>query len=159
MELSERKRQFVDAYLNDPCAEHAAVAAGYSADYGRKLLKQKDVAQYLKERSDLLAAERIATPMEILELLTRIVRRDDSVCDFEVVKTKTRRERLDEHGKKVVEDTEAQELVKIPPSLRDVMKAANDVIDRWDKYLTPAGEHEGGVVEIPSVLPEGEDAG
>ena len=159
MALSERKRRFVDAYLTDPCAEHAAKAAGYSADYGRKLLAQREVAAHLKERSDLLVTERIATPVEILELLTKIVRRDDSVCDFEVVKTKTRRERLDEHGKKVVEDQEAQELLKIPPSLRDVMKAAEDVIDRWDKYLTPSGDTLGGVVEIPAVLPgDGEEA-
>ena len=154
MGLSERKRQFVDAYLADPCAEHAAKAVGYSADYGRKLLRQGEVAALLRERAGLLAMERIATPVEILQLLTKIARRDDSMCDFEVLKTKTRLERLDEHGKKVVEDTEAQELVKIPPSLRDVMKAAEDVIDRWDKYLASAGDSAGGVVEIPAVMEE-----
>jgi phage terminase small subunit len=88
--LSERKQRFVDAYLSDPCAEHAAKSAGYSADYGRKLLRQNDVAALLKERADALADERIATPKEVLMLLTSIMRRDDSMCDFEVVKTKTR---------------------------------------------------------------------
>ena len=160
MPLSERKQRFVDAYLADPCAEHAAKSAGYSADYGRKLLKQNDVAVLLKERADALADERIATPKEVLMLLTSIMRRDESVCDFEVVKTKTRLERLDEHGKKIIEDTEAQEVVKLPPSLREVMKAAEDLIDRWDKFSPqPREDDNSGVVEIPAVMAEEEEEG
>ena len=95
MPLSERKLRFVDAYLTDPCAGRAAKAVGYCGDYGRKLLKQKEVAACIRDRADLLATERIATPTEILELLTKIIRRDDAMCDFEVVKTKTRLERVD----------------------------------------------------------------
>jgi hypothetical protein len=40
-----------------------------------------------------------------------------------------------------------------------VMKAAEDLIDRWDKFSPqPREDDNSGVVEIPAVAAEGEDA-
>ena len=160
MALTARKRRFVEAYLMEENPKKAAEAAGYGADYGRKLLGQEEIKRALAKAREQEDARRVAGPEEILALWTKILRRADEVCDFEVVRTKTRREYLDDQGKKVVEDTEAQELVKIPPSLRDVMKAAQEIIDRWDKFMVPGDPDASGVVEIPAVLPgEEEDEG
>ncbi len=163
MALTAKKRRFVETYLREENPKKAAEAAGYGADYGRKLLGQEEVKKALAKAREQEDARRVAGPEEILALWTKIIRREDEVCDYEVVRTKTRREYLDDQGKKVVEDTEAQELVKIPPSLRDVMKAAQEVIDRWDKFMAPGDPEASGVVEIPAVLPvdgeDGEDEG
>lgn len=66
-QLSERQQRFVDAYLVDPNATKAAIAAGYSAatakQQGSRLLTNVDVAAALAKRQQK-AADRADLTLE-----------------------------------------------------------------------------------------------
>ena len=52
--MNERQQRFADAYLENPNATRAAIAAGYSqktaGSQGQRLLKNVEVAAYIRER-------------------------------------------------------------------------------------------------------------
>ena len=59
--MNERQQRFADAYLENPNATRAAIAAGYSqktaGSKGQRLLKNVEVAAYIRERQEQAAEE------------------------------------------------------------------------------------------------------
>lgn len=64
----------------------------------------------------------LATPEEVLEVLTRILRQE--VHEPTKASKKTTRSFLDDQGKKVTETVEEPVTIDIPPKIGDVMRAA-----------------------------------
>ncbi len=70
--ISRRKKIFADNYLACADAEKSAAAAGYkSRGYGSRLLRDKAVLEYL---ASYPSNDKIATPDEVLEFLTAVMR-------------------------------------------------------------------------------------
>ena len=79
--MTERQKKFVDEYLVTGNASEAARRAGYSARcanrQGFKLLGNTEIRAEISARKKALADEKIATTQEVLERLTRILRRQE----------------------------------------------------------------------------------
>ena len=80
--LTPRQRAFVDAYLKNPNAKQAAIAAGYSAESaetnGPRLLRNAQVAAIVGQRVQTAAEEAGVTAVEVLKELRRIASVDVS---------------------------------------------------------------------------------
>lgn len=74
--LSDRQQRFVDAYLVDPNATKAAIAAGYSAatakQQGSRLLTNVDVAAAIEKRRSKAAEKADLTLQAHLETLNHL---------------------------------------------------------------------------------------
>lgn len=135
-ELNERQKRFAEAYLETGNASEAARRAGYSAKsakvQGCELLTNPNIRAYVDERLKTAEKERIAKADEVLEYLTKVMRREES--ETVVVTLKTHKTFYDENGKKVVQDTEEPELVAIPSKLMDSNKAAELLGRRYQLF-------------------------
>ena len=120
--LNERQLKFVDYFLQTGNAAEAARRAGYSEKYAGqnadKLLKNKDIAEYLKKRSQDINADRIADLQEILTHVTEILRGEIG-------------ERITIHEKQKGKRTVTQEIRK-SATLKDRLKAAEILLKRFD---------------------------
>ena len=134
--LTDRQRRFVDEYIIDLNATQAAVRAGYSKktarQCGAEILSKPYIREYINKRLDEIASTRIAKADEVLEALTRILRREEK--ESVVVTVKTRKSWYDEKGKKQIMDIEEPKIVDIPPKLNDVNRAAELLGKRWGLY-------------------------
>ena len=93
--MTQRERQFVDAYLADPKrnAVQAAITAGYSPNTARFASRwlnpadarnyKREVAEVIKEELDRIHSERTADAKEVLEYLTAVMRGE---CTEEVLR-------------------------------------------------------------------------
>jgi phage terminase small subunit len=77
--ITEKQRRFADEYLSNGCnATRAAISAGYSKKYAAqntsKLLKNTNVAAYIKERNDAISSAKIVTQQELQEYWSKMVR-------------------------------------------------------------------------------------
>lgn len=77
--LSEKQRRFADEYLANGCnATQAAISAGYSKKYAAqnttKLLKNTNVASYIKKRNDAISSAKIVTQQELQEYWSDVIR-------------------------------------------------------------------------------------
>ena len=76
--LTPKKKRFCDEYLIDANATNAAKRAGYSEktaySQGQRLLKDVDVAAYIKERTDEISSKAIADATEVMQYLTSVLR-------------------------------------------------------------------------------------
>jgi len=124
--LTVQQERFCLEYLTDFNATQAAVRAGYSEktaySQGQRLLKNVEAQKRLKELMSEKDAELIATSDEVLETLTRILRREER--EHVVVTLKKRVSKYDKNGKKHITDTETAEAFEIPAKLSDVTRAA-----------------------------------
>lgn len=84
MEISEKQRKFAEEYLTDYCAARAARRAGYSADYGKRLLKKEPVREYLRERQKEVFAKAGITAERVLEELSAVA--FSNIADYTEVK-------------------------------------------------------------------------
>ena len=108
--LSRRKKIFADNYLASADVEKSAEAAGYkSRGYGSRLLRDKDVLEYLSSYS---TNDKIATPDEVLEFLTAVMRGE--AAEIKVTTQK---------GESVIKEE--------PPSLAQRQKAAEMLAKRY----------------------------
>lgn len=98
------------------------------------------------EAAAKLTGDGIADEREVLETLTRILRRE--ATEDTVVKLRTESRSTDEYGEAVVERGEKVEIVKTRPRLADVTRAAELV----GKYHGMFGERLEGSIALPLII-------
>lgn len=134
--MNERQKRFADEYLIDMNAEAAAVRAGYSPKYARgnahKLVANSCISEYIRKRMEEKENSLIASQDEVLQTLTRVLRREET--ETVVVTCKERKSYYDSKGKKVTEEKEVPKLVEIPTKVSDVNRAAELLGKRYALY-------------------------
>ena len=98
------------------------------------------------EAAAKLTGDSIADEREVLETLTRILRRE--ATEDTAVKLRTESRSTDEDGETVVERGERVEIVKTRPRLADVTRAAELV----GKYHGMFGERLEGSIALPLII-------
>ena len=82
MKMTAKQQKFADYYIELGNAAEAARKAGYSKrtarSIGQENLTKPDVKEYISKRLEELANERVADQQEVLEFLTRLMRREES---------------------------------------------------------------------------------
>lgn len=138
-ELTEKQRRWIDSYIATGNATEAARLAGYQGKnlnrLGNENLSKLDF--FIKQRLAEKSAERIAKQDEILETLTRILRRE--ATETVVMTTKTAQTYTNEQGRRVTETKEEPQLVEIPTKISDVNRAAELLGKRYGLYKDGAG--------------------
>ena len=131
--LTPKQQRFADEYIKEPNATQAAKKAGYSENsaeaIGFENLRKPKIAEYIKKRMEKVEKKLIADADEVLETLTRTLRRE--ATEHIVVTVKSRRVYTDDEGNKVTEDVEIPQVVEIPAMLKDVNKSAELIGKRW----------------------------
>lgn len=136
MALTEKQKRFCDEYLVDLNATQAAIRAGYSKKTAKQIAQQNltklDIQEYIKKRMAEKEDALIAKQDEVLQTLTRVLRRQE--MDTVVVTCKERSSRYDENGKKVIVEKEVPRVVQIPTRVNDLNKAAELLGKRYGLY-------------------------
>lgn len=136
MAMTEKQKRFCDEYVISLNATQAAIKAGYSEKNARNIasenLAKPNIQEYIKNRMAEKEDELIASQDEVLETLTRILRREEK--ETVVVTCKERKSYYDNKGKKVTEEKESPVLVEIPTKISDVNKAAELLGKRYALY-------------------------
>ena len=136
MALTEKQKRFCNEYLIDLNATQAAIRAGYSEktakQIGQQNLTKLDVQEYIKKRMAEKEDALIAKQDEVLQTLTRVLRRQEK--DAVVVTCKERSSGYDENGKKVIVEKEVPRVVQIPTRVNDLNKAAELLGKRYGLY-------------------------
>lgn len=137
--MTEKQKIFADEYLLDLNATRAYRAAypsvkkdAVAAAGGSRLLKNAKVSEYIEKTLEELRSNRIADAQEVLQTLTRVLRREEK--ETVVVTCKERKSSYDAHGKKVIVEQEVPRAVEIPTQVRDVNKAAELLGKRYGLY-------------------------
>ena len=134
--LTEQQRKWARAYAETGNGAEAARIAGYSKKYANRSaaynLKHEGIMALVREYTEKAEDESIAKVKEVMQTLTRILRREET--ETVVVMQKTHRSFYDEDGKKQIVDTETPVSVEIPAKLSDVNKAAELIGKRWGMY-------------------------
>lgn len=155
--LTDKQELFIDYYIETGSCTEAARLAGYKGDNLNKI-GSKNLAKlepYIKERIADKKNERIAKQDEILETLTRILRREEH--ETVVVTTKTKKSYYDENGKKVTEEQEVPQVVEVPTRISDVNKAAELMGKRYRLWVDRISSDGQMTVEIVDDLEDTED--
>lgn len=80
--MNPKQKAFANYYIETGNAYQSAVKAGYSNNYAKgnaiKLLENVSVKKYIDEQMKKLEDEQIAKADEVLKLLTRIIRDEES---------------------------------------------------------------------------------
>ncbi|MCT3086641.1 terminase small subunit [Lactococcus lactis] len=123
MKLTEKQKRFCDEYIKLGNATQAAINAGYSKrtarSQGQRLLTNVDIKNYIDERMEQLASERIMGAQEILERLTLIAK-------AEITETV------------VVASADGYAEVEKPPDFKTQIQAMKELLKRYpgnDKLL------------------------
>lgn len=136
MALTEKQKRFCDEYLIDLNATQAAARAGYSKKTAKQIAQQNltklDIQEYIKKRMAEKEDALIAKQDEVLQTLTRVLRRQE--MDTVVVTCKERSSGYDENGKKVIVEKEIPRVVQIPTRVNDLNKAAELLGKRYGLY-------------------------
>ena len=136
MALTEKQKRFCDEYLVDLNGTQAAIRAGYSEKTAKQIAQQNltklDIQEYIKKRMAEKEDALIAKQDEVLQTLTRVLRRQE--MDTVVVTCKERSSGYDENGKKVIVEKEAPRVVQIPTRVNDLNKAAELLGKRYGLY-------------------------
>lgn len=134
--LTPKQQAFCEYYIETGNATEAAMRAGYSKKtagaIGDENLKKPYIREYIDKKLAEMSDKRVATAQEVMETLTRVLRREEK--ETVVVTIKTRKTGLDENGHRVTISTEEPKIVEIPPKLSDVNKAAELIGKRWGLY-------------------------
>lgn len=125
MGLTPKQRAFADHYIITGNATEAAIQAGYSKKtataIGAQNLTKLYIVEYIEKKLDELSDDRIAKADEVLEYLTRVMRREEEET---VVNVLTRKVSKYVRGKKVTIEESYTEETKIPTRVSDANKAA-----------------------------------
>ena len=136
MALTEKQKRFCDEYLVDLNGTQAAIRAGYSEKTAKQIAQQNltklDIQEYIKKRMAEKEDALIAKQDEVLQTLTRVLRRQE--MDTVVVTCKERSSGYDENGKKVIVEKEVPRVVQIPTRVNDLNKAAELLGKRYGLY-------------------------
>ena len=137
--MTEKQKRFCDEYLICLNATQAYLKAypnckkDSSADASaRKLLGKARIQEYIKKRMEEKDSSLIASQDEVLQTLTRVLRREES--ETVVVTCKERKSYYDKNGKKVTEEKEVPKIVEIPTRVSDVNRAAELLGKRYSLY-------------------------
>ena len=141
--LTEKQKLFVDEYLIDLNATRAYKVAypniknDHSArTLASRLLTKVDIKAYIDEQLKKISSEKIADAQEVMEYLTKVMRREmkESVV---VTVTKEHSEYVDtgdgKPRKKTVKE-EVPQIVEIPAKLSDANKAAELLGKRYSLF-------------------------
>ena len=116
MKLTEKQKKFCDEYIKLGNATQAAINAGYSKrtarSQGQRLLTNVDIKNYIDERMEQLASERIMSAQEILERLSLIAKADIK----ETV---------------VIANAEGYSEVEKPPDFKTQIQAMKELLKRY----------------------------
>lgn len=116
MKLTEKQKKFADFYIKLGNATQAAIEAGYSKrtarSQGQRLLTNVDIKNYIDERMEQLASERIMSAQEILERLSLI-------ASAEITETV------------VVANAEGYAEVEKPPDFKVQIQAMKELLKRY----------------------------
>ena len=136
MALTEKQKRFCDEYLVDLNGTQAAIRAGYSEKTAKQIAQQNltklDIQEYIKKRMAEKEDALIAKQDEVLQTLTRVLRRQE--MDTVVVTCKERSSGYDENEKKVIVEKEIPRVVQIPTRVNDLNKAAELLGKRYGLY-------------------------
>ena len=137
--MTEKQKRFCDEYLIDcnatrayreayPSVKNDATAAAAAA----RLLRNVKVLEYIEKRLAEKEEALIAKQDEVLQTLTRVLRRQE--MDAVVVTCKERSSGYDENGKKVIVEKEVPQLVQVPTKVSDLNKAAELLGKRYSLF-------------------------
>ena len=137
--MTRKQEIFADEYLIDlnatraykvayPSVKNDATAAAAAARLLRNVKVREYIEKRLAEKEDAL----IAKQDEVLQTLTRVLRRQEP--DTVVVTCKERRSGYDENGKKVIVEKEVPQLVQVPTRVSDLNKAAELLGKRYGLF-------------------------
>ena len=137
--MTRKQKVFADEYLIDlnatraykvayPSVKNDATAAAAAARLLRNVKVREYIEKRLAEKEDAL----IAKQDEVLQTLTRVLRRQEP--DTVVVTCKERRSGYDENGKKVIVEKEVPQLVQVPTRVSDLNKAAELLGKRYGLF-------------------------
>ena len=137
--MTEKQKRFCDEYLIDcnatrayreayPSVKNDATAAAAAARLLRNVKVWEYIDKRLAEKEDAL----IAKQDEVLQTLTRVLRRQE--MDTVVVTCKERSSGYDENGKKVIVEKEVPQLVQVPTKVSDLNKAAELLGKRYSLF-------------------------
>ncbi len=125
-ELNDRQERFCQEYIVDCNATQAAIRAGYegrsAAQMAGALLKKHKIRDRIDQLLEEIKSNRIADATEVMETLTRVLRRQED--EHVVVTVKSRTSGYDKNGKRTTREREEPVVVPIRPRLSDVNKAA-----------------------------------
>lgn len=130
LKLTLKQKRFADEYIISGNKTQAAIKAGYSKKtagvIGDENLKKPYIAEYIEKKLDEIDSEKIADQKEVLEHLTRVLRREEKESVVVTLKKKVSGYVADETGnmhRKTIENEEAK-IVEIPTKVSDTTKAA-----------------------------------
>lgn len=123
--MNERQKKFAEYYAQSGNAAQSAVKAGYSEKYAAqnadKLLKNTNIAEYIKQLSEKAQDERIMTAKARQALLSDIAKNDDNAPSDRIKAVDTLNKMTGEYTVKV--DT----TIKTSEKLSDVFKQLGGV--------------------------------
>ncbi|MDD9147836.1 terminase small subunit [Sporolactobacillus sp. CQH2019] len=94
MNLTEKQKRFADKFIETGNATQSAIDAGYSKRTARSIgaenLTKPDIKKYIDDRLKLLDEQSIAKQKEILQILTRLVRREEPEIVTSLVRKPTK---------------------------------------------------------------------
>ena len=127
--LTPKQQAFADYYIELGNATQAAIKAGYSERSARQIgeqnLSKLDVKNYIDERLEQLASERVASQQEVMETLTAILRGEAKAATLKGVGM----------GEQEIEEN-------MPPTMAERIKAA-ELIGKRHRMWTDKLELEG----------------
>ncbi|MFT8882641.1 MAG: terminase small subunit [Liquorilactobacillus hordei] len=138
MKLTIKQKRFADEYILSGNATASAIKAGYSKNYAKaqssKLLENVGIRDYIAKRIKEIDSTKVADQKEILEFLTRVVRREEVeqvVVTLKKPVTVTVEGSKNSYEKQTFEDV--SEVVDIKNKLSDSIKAA-EALGRIRKF-------------------------
>ncbi|MDE0582227.1 terminase small subunit [Planococcus sp. A6] len=153
VKLTVKQQRFADEYILTGNATQAAILAGYSEKTARSIgqenLTKPVIRTYIENRLEELRSEKVADQQEVMETLTRILRRESKEMETVVVK---RAATIDytlangETAEKVVYNEYAQ-TIELDTRNSDVNRAA-ELIGKRHAMWTDKAEITQRVIEI-----------
>lgn len=133
--LTLKQQAFAEHFIETGNAYQSAIKSGYSENYAKgnvsKLLENERVKSYIEEKLSEMSSERIASATEVMEYLTKVMRREHK----EYVPVTIMKENSKwVNGKKQTSKIEEVKIVEIPAKLSDANKAAELLGKRYKLF-------------------------
>lgn len=143
MKLTPKQKRFADEYIKTGNATQSAIEAGYSKKTARSVgsenLTKPDISEYIAKRLEKIDKEKIAEQKEILEFMTRVMRRQETEQVTNVLKKPivlTVHGSGDDNTYEKVVNEEVVEVSEVAGSVGDAVRAA----DLLSKLIKPSKE-------------------
>jgi len=143
MKLTPKQKKFADEYIKTGNATQSAIEAGYSKKTARSVgsenLTKPDISDYIAKRIEEIDKDKIAEQKEILEFMTRVMRRQEMEQVTNVLKKPvvlTVNGSGDDNTYEKIVNEEVLEVTEIAGSVGDAVRAA----DLLSKIIKPTKE-------------------